>query len=344
MSSFDHLDVIGRDLQRFSGKTVLLTGAAGFLGHHFVATFRYLNKYVLDSPCKVIAVDNFITADSLPIMQDDHIEAWHADVTVPLRIPRPIHFIIHAAGIASPVKYQKYPLETITAAVDGTRNMLELARVQDNFGSLLFFSSSEIYGDPDANHIPTREDYNGNVSTIGPRACYDESKRMGETLVKVYQEQYRVPAKIVRPFNIFGPGMPHGDGRAIPSFTHQALNGHPISIFKGGVQTRTFCYITDAIIGFLKVLLEGRDGEAYNIGSLDNEIMLKDLGALFVDLIPGTELQFVPYPDKYPTSEPLRRCPDITKAFEQLGYVPKVKLREGVEKFIEWAASHGYIK
>ncbi len=152
----------------------------------------------------------------------------------------------------------KYPLETIESAVQGTKNLLELARKNPKLEGVSYsFSSSEIYGDPDASAIPTPETYHGYVSSVGPRACYDESKRLGETIATIYQQQFKVPAKIVRPFNVFGPGMKHNDRRVIPMFTYEALNGRALPIHGNGEQTRTFCYITDAIVGFLKTLLTG---------------------------------------------------------------------------------------
>jgi UDP-glucuronate decarboxylase len=165
---------------------------------------------------------------------------------------------LHAAGVASPVYYMRYPLETIDSAVQGTKNLLELARKNKHLESFIFFSSSEIYGDPDPGSVPTPETYHGYVSSVGPRACYDESKRLGETIATVYQQRYDVPVKIVRPFNVFGPGMRHDDRRVIPMFTYEALNGRPLPVHSDGSQTRTFCYITDAICGFLQTLLKGK--------------------------------------------------------------------------------------
>lgn len=334
---------LGPDVNRFSGKTILITGAAGFLGRHFIEFFRDLNKNYLHEPCTVLAVDNYITG-AVPLEAGYGITPLWADVTQPLPLRAPVHFIISAAGIASPVYYRTFPLETIDATVAGTRNMLELARKQESLEAFLYFSSSEIYGDPYNGVIPTSEDFNGNVSCTGPRACYDESKRLGETLCSIYKEKFTVPVKVVRPFNVFGPGMSHADRRVVPMYTLEALHGRPLPIFLGGTQTRTFCYITDAMVGFLKVLLNGHYGEAYNIGNQDNEIAMRDLGAMFQKLILGTELSFVPYPDAYPSSEPLRRCPDISKAREHLGYWPTVSLKEGLAAFIAWARNDlGYL-
>ena len=332
---------LGPHVHRFSGKTILLAGGAGFLGRHFIALFRRLNHGVLSRPCKVISADNYITGEQLELYEGSHrdpnvIDVW-ADVSHPLPVREDLHFIVHAAGVASPVYYMKYPLETIESAVQGTKNLLELARKNKELEGFLFFSSSEIYGDPDSKAIPTPETYHGYVSSVGPRACYDESKRLGETIATIYQQQFKVAAKIVRPFNVFGPGMKHDDRRVIPMLTYEALNGRALPIHGTGQQTRTFCYITDAISGFIKTLLLGTPGEAYNIGNTDNEISMFELGRLFTSLIPGTVVNRIPYPSTYPAGEPQRRCPDLTKATKHLGYASQVDLQTGLSAFIDWA-------
>ncbi len=332
---------LGRDAQRFSGKTILLAGGAGFLGRHFIDVFRYLNEKVLQRPCKVISVDNYITGEQAALHESEGrdanvVDAW-ADISYPLPVREDLHFIIHAAGVASPVYYMKYPLQTIESAVHGTKNLLELARKNQGLEGFLFFSSSEIYGDPDPKSIPTPETYHGFVSSVGPRACYDESKRLGETITTIYNEQYGIQTRIVRPFNVFGPGMRHDDRRVIPMFTFEALNGRALPIHGDGRQTRTFCYITDAITGFLKVLLNGKAGDVYNIGNSDNEISMADLGELYTSVISGTKVQFIEYPATYPAGEPQRRCPDLTKAAKDLSYAAQVDLRAGLASFVAWA-------
>jgi UDP-glucuronate decarboxylase len=330
---------LGREAQRFAGKTVLISGGAGFLGRHFVALFRHLNRNVLREPCKVISVDNYLTGDASALTEggrDDVMPVW-ADVCHPLPVREDLHFILHAAGVASPVYYMQYPLETIESAVQGTKNLLELARRNKNLEGFLFFSSSEIYGDPDPRAIPTPETYHGYVSSVGPRACYDESKRLGETIATIYQQRFGVAVKIVRPFNVFGPGMKHNDRRVIPMFTYQALNRRPLPVHGDGRQTRTFCYITDAISGFLKTLLDGQPGEAYNIGNSDNEIAMVDLAHLYSAVVPGAQVELIPYPSTYPAGEPQRRCPDLSKAARDFGYTSHVDLKTGLARFVEWA-------
>jgi UDP-glucuronate decarboxylase len=337
----DIIDNLGEDVHRFAGKTVLLSGGAGFLGRHFIAVFRRLNKEVLAKPCKVISADNYITGEQL-VLHEGHrhdpnvVDVW-ADITYPLPIREDLHFIIHAAGVASPVYYMKYPLETIESAVQGTKNLLELARKNNDLESFLFFSSSEIYGDPDPKAVPTPETYHGYVSSVGPRACYDESKRLGETISTIYHQQFNVPTKIVRPFNVFGPGMKHNDRRVIPMFTYEALNGRALPVHGDGRQTRTFCYVTDAISGFLKTLLKGKAGEPYNIGNSNNEISMADLTKTFASIVPGSTAKFISYPTTYPAGEPQRRCPDLTKAAKDLDYGSKVDIKAGLSRFIAWA-------
>ena len=328
---------LGEDAHLLSGKTVLLSGGAGFLGKNFLRVFKRLNATILEQPVRVISVDNFITGDPSTSNRDENIvEVW-ADVSYPLPVREDIHYIMHAAGLASPVHYMKYPVETIESAVSGIRNLLDLGRRNPSLAGFLFFSSSEIYGDPDPRFVPTPETYHGHVSSVGPRACYDESKRLAETIATIYHQKYGQPVTIVRPFNVFGPGMKHNDRRVVPMFTYQALNGESIPVHGDGLQTRTFCYTTDAITGFLKVLLRGRPGEPYNIGNADNEISMLNLAELYAKLVPGAAFERIDYPDSYPAGEPQRRCPDLSKASKELGYEPKVHVEVGLSRFIDWA-------
>jgi UDP-glucuronate decarboxylase len=239
------------------------------------------------------------------------------------------------AGIASPYYYRAYPLETLDVAVLGTRRLLDIAR---RCGSrMVYFSSSEIYGDPDPRHVPTLESYRGNVSALGPRACYDESKRLAETLCWIYHERFGTQATIVRPFNVYGPGMKEKDYRVLPNIASRVRGGLPVHVYGTGRQTRTFCYATDAVRGFLLALLKGNPGEAYNIGNPVPEISMMDL-VKTVSRVLGRRvpMQRIDYPDSYPADEPMRRCPDITKARLQLGYEPRVPLEEGLKRFFSW--------
>ncbi len=322
--------------QEFSGKRILITGGTGFLGRYFTQIFSFLNQNILKQPCQVISVDNLITSIEPKYEELSGIQFIQKDVTQSLQIEGKIDYILHAAGIASPYYYRKYPLQTLDVAIQGTRNMLDLAA--QKMAKLLFFSSSEIYGDPDSKHVPTQESYRGNISCLGPRACYDESKRVGETLCQVYHTQFGTKVNIVRPFNVYGPGMQEKDYRVLPNFASRILSGKPIQIYGTGGQTRTFCYITDAIVGFLKILVRGIPGEPYNIGNPEPEIDMIGLAQTIEKLLKqSVKMDIVEYPDSYPADEPMRRCPDITKAFLQVGYEPKIELTEGLSRFFAWA-------
>lgn len=339
----EDIDLIIRGIKKESGllegKTLLISGGAGFLGSYILATIYQLNKKILKKPCKVISIDNFITGKKRRIVEeikDNNFTFIEADVTKPLNIKGNVDYIMHAAGLASPVYYQKYPMETIESAIFGVKNLLEIAR-QKKAKSFLFFSSSEIYGDPDPNFIPTPETYKGNVSSIGPRSCYDESKRLGETICMVYHSLYKTPIKIVRPFNVYGPGMLPNDYRVVPMFISSALSGKPLPVHDEGNQTRTFCYISDAIVGFFKVLLSKENGQVYNVGNDNDEISMLGLATVVKKLFNGkVNIQTVSYPKKYPQDEPRRRCPDLTKIRTKLKYNSQVNMEEGLKRVIRW--------
>src|SRR3990167_9057124 len=250
------------EAKKLEGKTILISGGSGFIGSYLNAVLFLLNKKVLKNKCKVISIDNYITGSRnnfLLDIKDKNFKFMDGDVSLPIITNEKVDYIVHAAGLASPFYYKKYPLETIESAILGAKNLLELARVTKP-ESFLFFSSSEIYGDPDPLAVPTPETYAGHVSSVGPRACYDESKRLAETLCITYHQIYKVPIKIVRPFNIYGPGMRHTDYRVVPTFIYNGLRGKNLPVHDKGIQTRTFCYITDAITAIFKVLLSGEKG------------------------------------------------------------------------------------
>ena len=328
---------IAADATAFSGKTVLITGGAGFLGNYFIGVLDFLNKNVLEKPCKIISVDNFITGVKYNIEEGPNFKAIRHNVKDQLKIEENIDYILHAAGIASPKFYRKFKIETIDVATLGTKNMLELAK-EKNVKSMVFFSSSEIYGDPDPNFVPTPETYVGRVSCTGPRSNYDESKRLGETLCIAYFEEHKVPVKIVRPFNIFGPGMRLDDYRVIPNFVANALKGKPLPVYGQGNHTRTFCYISDGITGFLKVLLSDCNGEALNVGNDDNEITIENLARTVAEIWGNKPKirKMEGINDAYASADPKRRCPDLTKIKAKLNYAPKVDLKAGIKRFVEW--------
>lgn len=325
------------ELKLLEGSRILITGGAGFLGKYLVATLLYLNENFFKKPCRIISIDNHITSEGLgrDLVDKNLINVNH-DVIKPLNIKEDVDYIIHAAGIASPIYYMKYPLEAIDVAVNGTRHMLKLAK-DKKIKSIIFFSSSEIYGDPDPREVPIKETYNGNVSSIGPRSCYDESKRLGETLCMTYFNLYKLPVKITRPFNVYGPGMKADDYRVIPAFMSSSLNSKPLQIHSSGKQTRAYCYITDAVIGFFKVLLIGKNGEAYNVGNDKTEVTVNELALVLNQLFgKGLQIKNIDYPENYPQGEPRRRCPDLSKSGNDLSYSPKVDLENGLKRTLEW--------
>jgi UDP-glucuronate decarboxylase len=334
------VDRLSEPAQAFSGKTVLLTGGRGFLGRYFMEVFGALNENVLDEPVKLVAMDNMITAgkEGAQIPNLSNVEFIEHDVIQPFEWDRPLDYVIHAAGIASPYYYRAYPLETLEVAITGTRRMLELANKHG--ARFTFFSSSEIYGDPDPKHVPMAESYRGNVSCQGPRACYDESKRVGETLCYIFHNTQGTHTNTIRPFNVFGPGMQETDYRVLPNFASRIKGGQPLHVYGSGDQTRTFCYITDAIVGFLLVVLKGVAGEAYNIGNPEPEISMLDL-VKRIEKVSSRDVAYdvVEYPDSYPADEPNRRAPDIRKARLQLEYDPTVELDEGLQRFLDWSDS-----
>lgn len=330
---------LGDHVDRFEGTTLLINGAGGFLGNHIVGLMQYLNRTRFKKPVHVLALDNLITGVKGSLffnMEDPNIEFIQHDVCVPYETDRDIDYILHAASIASPVYYAKYPMETLTATIDGLRNTLELARTKKPRG-VLYFSSSEIYGDPTPENIPTKEEYHGHVSCTGLRACYDESKRVGETIATIYHRVHGVPVVTVRPFNVYGPGMKIDDKRVLPNFLNAALDNKTIEIHNLGLQSRTFLYTTDSINGFMRALLLGRGGEAYNIGIDKEEISIADLAKRVAKTYgKPVDIQFAKYPDGYPIGDPTRRMPDITKARNELDYDPNVTLDEGLKHMLTW--------
>ena len=338
-------EIYGRNkqlLESLSGKTVVITGAAGFLGRYFLGAFAKTNES-LSTPIRLIGIDSYITSShpdlDASIRAIPNLEWIHGDAAIASQLPEKFDYILHAAGIASPQHYRANPLLTIDVTINVTRALLEKAK-NDN-SRMVFFSSSEIYGDPSPENVPTREDYRGNVSSRGPRACYDESKRLGETLCWIYQTYFGTHVSVVRPFNVYGPGMMPTDYRVLPNFAASIARGEKLSVYGTGKQTRTFCYITDAITGFLKVLVETKDPDVFNVGNPTPEINMLDLVS---EISKATgyalELALIAYPETYPADEPNRRCPDISRLEKIVGFVPTVELREGLTRFFDWTAAN----
>ena len=340
-------DLYNRDL--FKNSVILVTGCAGFLGYYFM---NYFLKYSKELEIKkVIGLDTFLldkanwlselakkfpetlTLKSFDISKDDISKLENINK---------VNYVVHAASVASPTFYRKYPLETIDANIWGLRNLLDFFNSITNLLSgFLFFSSSEIYGDPDPDCIPTNEEYRGLVSCHGPRACYDESKRFGETICWVYGKKYNMPITVARPFNNYGPGMRINDKRLPADFALCVLEQRDIVILSDGSPTRTFCYISDAITGYLLALLHGKY-DYFNIGTEKPEISVKDFALLFKSVAKdvvnykGKVIYSESKDLEYMTDNPNRRSPQITKAKTILGYSPKVSIKEGIKRYLKF--------
>lgn len=329
-----------------SGSTILFTGSGGFLGYYFIKSILAWNDKNPKRKIILYALDNFPSGIPKWLSQKrNDLKVFKKDITkYKPGQNQNFDYIIHAASIASPVFYRQYPLETINANVQGLYNILEYAvrRGTKKIKGLLFFSSSEIYGDPAEDNIPTPETYLGNVSCTGPRACYDESKRFGETLCVNYSRVYNLPIKIVRPFNNYGPGLKINDGRVIPDFANDILNNNDITLLSQGSPTRTFCYIADAIIGYIKALTAGKNAESYNIGVDKEEISMYDLANKMQKIAfknfgyTGKIVRKKSADKNYLTDSPNRRCPDISKAGKDLGFNPQISLDKGLLNTLIW--------
>ncbi len=304
-------------------KTVFIDGGAGFLGSHMC-------DLLLEKGYKVICVDNFITGSPKNIghlKSNPNFKFIEHDITKPIYVADDIDYVLHFASPASPIDFDKIPIQIAKVGSLGTHNALGLAKAKD--AVFLFTSTSECYGDPKVN--PQPESYNGNVSTTGPRSCYDESKRFGEALTMAYNRIHGLKTRIVRIFNTYGPRMRKNDGRVVPAFINQCLEGKPITIFGKGSQTRSFCYVSDQVEGIYKLMLS-EEIMPTNIGNPD-EMTILDFAKKVVEMTgSSSKLEFMPLPQH----DPKVRRPDISKAKEVLGWKPKVSLEEGLKKTIEW--------
>lgn len=330
----------------FPNSTILITGCAGFLGYYFMQYFaQYADEIGVK---KIIALDNFklFRAQWLEnLSKESGIIDLHAfdiisgDINS-IKDADQADIIIHMASIASPTFYRKYPIDTLDANVWGLRKLLDYYKEKALRG-FLFFSSSEIYGDPFPEFIPTSEEYLGNVATIGPRACYDEAKRFGETLCYLYADRFNLPVTIVRPFNNYGPGLRLDDKRLPADFAKAVFENRDIDIFSDGTPTRTFCYVSDAILGYLKVLTYNKF-DYFNIGIDKPEISIREVAEVYIeaarDLFGYTgSIKFEKSVDKeYLTNNPSRRCPKIDKARNILNYNPTILPQEGIKRFLKF--------
>lgn len=298
-------------------KTVLITGAAGFLGSHLCDRF-------ITEGFTVIGMDNFITGDKKNIehlLNHSQFQFIKHDVTEYIKIEDNIDYILHFASPASPIDYLKIPIQTLKVGSLGTHNLLGLAKAKE--ARLLIASTSEVYGDPLVH--PQPESYYGNVNTIGPRGVYDEAKRFQESITMAYHRFHGLETRIVRIFNTYGPRMRLNDGRVIPAFMGQALRGEDLTIFGDGLQTRSFCYVDDQIEGIYRLLLSDYSYPV-NIGN-PHEITIKDFAEEIIKLTETT--QKIIYKE-LPVDDPLQRQPDITLAKELLDWEPKVSRAKGM--------------
>lgn len=344
----DVAEIVGRCtdiLPQLRGKTFLITGGSGFLLSYLVDVLAYFAESSLENRLRVIVADNHktgIAARLAHLKGLTSVSLIDVDVSKPFEIGEDPDYIVHGASIASPVTYRQFPLETAEVNAFGTYHLLKRYSATPLRGFVLM-STSEVYGDPDPAWIPTPEDYCGYVSCTGPRACYDESKRFAETLATILNRTSGVPSLMIRPFNVFGPGMRLDDQRVLPDFARAALSGRDITIFSDGRPTRSFCYITDFIVGLLQVMVNGRPGEAYNVGNDSEEISMLDLATLVAEESGDrSKVVFQASVDaKYLTDNPQRRAPSLSKLRSLGGFEIEVPLREGIRRYLAWAKESG---
>lgn len=329
--------------ESLKGSKILITGFAGSLGYSLIHFFSIYRKE-LDIK-KVYGIDNYMFGKPQwlnKFANDELFDLRELDITTcDLEFVTDANFIFHMASLASPVYYRLHPIETMDADVIGLRRMLDFFKFKKGLRGFLFYSTSEIYGDPMEGQVPTKETYWGNVNTCGPRACYDESKRFGETLCYNFYHKYHMPLRIVRPFNNYGPGMRINDQRVVADFAKAIVKNEDIVIYSDGKATRTFDYIPDATVGYLKCITYN-EFEIFNIGSDEKELTILELAQIYKEI--GNKLTgyngkivFKQHEDKYYlTDNPKRRCPDITKARSILGFESSISVEEGIERYLRF--------
>jgi dTDP-glucose 4,6-dehydratase len=300
-----------------------VSGAAGFIGSHFC-------DRVLGEGHTVVALDNFLTgspANLAHLKGRDGFRFVKQDITKPFTVEGPVDCVVNMASPASPKDYLEHPIETLDVGSLGTRQMLELAR--EKGARFLVTSTSECYGDP---HVhPQVETYWGNVNPVGPRSCYDESKRFAEAITMAYHRQHKVRTNIARIFNTFGPRMKLDDGRVVPAFLDQALNGKPMTVFGTGSQTRSFCYVSDLVDGLYR-LMQSDERYPVNLGN-PREMTILEFAQHIREMTGAkSEIVFEPLPE----DDPKQRRPDITKARTLLGWEPRVPLEQGLRETVAY--------
>ena len=334
----EDINNIAGELKEFyseiEGKTILIAGGRGFLGTYFTNVLSKINE-TLSIPMKIIVLDSLITSKDKENSNDPNIEFLEQDISKIFEIKDDVHYIIHAASIASPPTYRKFPIKTVDVNYQGTRNLLEIAK-NKKIKSMLLLSSSEIYGDPDI--IPTPESYVGKVSCIGPRACYDESKRLAETVSILYEQIFKIPVKIARLFNVYGPFLNLDDGRMIPDFMKSAIKESKIIIHSDGSVTRSFCYITDVISALFKILMVAPPGSICNVGNDKEEISVKNAAELIKKIVESpVEIEYKKSDDpNYVVNNPQRRCPDLSHIRKIINYEPQINFEEGLRRIYLW--------
>lgn len=325
---------------QFEGKTVLISGANGFLPAYMVETLLFLNQRKKSSEkTQIIGLvrnkDKALSRFS-NYLDRSELKLIFQDVCQQVQIDEKIDYIIHAASQASPKYYGKDPVGTLAANVIGTSNLMTLAQANDLAG-FLYFSSSEVYGQVDDSKIPTKESDYGYVDPANIRSCYPESKRMGETICVSWFHQHNIPAKIIRPFHTYGPGMALDDGRVYADFVANIVGSQDIVMKSDGSATRSFCYLADAVEGFFTVLLKGENGQAYNVGNPECEVSILDLATRLVNLFPERELKVIKQKTEtqgYIKSKVSRNSPDIGK-IKSLGWEPSTSIEVGFRRTVE---------
>jgi len=313
---------------------ILVTGSMGFISRNLIEKSLLKNNKINE----IIGIDH---VDSL--ISSKKYNHFKIDLSLENIGTLPNNFfdvdiVIHTAGIPSPKFYKKEPFKTIYLNYDVTKFLLNKIKHETRF---VYFSSSEIYGNPDSANIPTKEEYNGYVSSIGDRSCYDESKRLGETVCYLNKEFNKKNTVIIRPFNFYGSYMKDNDNRIIPRFVSQTLQNKNITVFNNGEQTRSYCYIDDAVKMISNIIFNGKHF-VYNVGNNKEEITANKLAEIILSLKPNnlSRITRIDYPDEYPKDEPLRRCPNIDKYIEEFDEEPLIDLKTGLQKFYLYAKAN----